>query len=150
MTSHRQTPRKCSVRLSWLLALRRPLPSPLPRLSPASASMVRCFLYSAYNFHSIVMQAKNFELVTICCKLPLFPYHNLSCRWKSTAAKSVGPRMQASESVPFLTAPPKLSSSMAGYVGFDPLRISDSFDVKWLQVCEIFFLLYFCTASDCV
>jgi hypothetical protein len=42
--------------------------------------------------------------------------------------------MQASESVPFLTAPPKLSSSMPGYVGFDPLRISDSFDVKWLQV----------------
>ncbi len=41
--------------------------------------------------------------------------------------------MQASEAVPFLSKPPKLDSSMPGYCGFDPLRISDAFDVKYLQ-----------------
>ena len=50
------------------------------------------------------------------------------------AAKSVGPRMQASESVPFLSKPKNLDSSLPGYVGFDPLGFSDYFDLKWLQV----------------
>ena len=49
------------------------------------------------------------------------------------AAKAVGPRMQASESVPFLSKPKNLDSSLPGYVGFDPLGFSDYFDVKWLQ-----------------
>ena len=50
------------------------------------------------------------------------------------AAKSVGPRMQASEAVPFLSKPPRLDSSIPGYAGFDPLRISDAFDVNYLRV----------------
>ena len=50
------------------------------------------------------------------------------------AAKAVGPRMQASEAVPFLSKPPRLDSSIPGYAGFDPLRLSDYFDVNWLRV----------------
>lgn len=42
--------------------------------------------------------------------------------------------MQLSESVPFLSKPKNLDSSLPGYVGFDPLGFSDYFDVKWLQV----------------
>ena len=42
--------------------------------------------------------------------------------------------MQASESVPFLSKPPRLDSSLPGYAGFDPLRLSDAYDVKWLLV----------------
>ena len=42
--------------------------------------------------------------------------------------------MQASESIPFLSKPPRLDSSMPGYAGFDPLRISDAFDVNYLRV----------------
>ncbi len=53
------------------------------------------------------------------------------------AAKAVGPRMQASESVPFLSKPKRLDSSLPGYVGFDPLGLSDYVDVKWLQEGEI-------------
>ena len=45
--------------------------------------------------------------------------------------------MQASESVPFLSKPKRLDSSLPGYVGFDPLGLSDYVDVKWLQEGEI-------------
>uniref|UniRef100_A0A7S0MU00 Chlorophyll a-b binding protein, chloroplastic n=1 Tax=Cryptomonas curvata TaxID=233186 RepID=A0A7S0MU00_9CRYP len=58
-------------------------------------------------------------------------------RSSSHAAKAVGPRMQASESVPFLSKPKRLDSSLPGYVGFDPLGLSDYVDVKWLQEGEI-------------
>ena len=52
----------------------------------------------------------------------------------TAAAKAVGPRMQVSESVPFLSKPKNLDSSMPGYAGFDPFGLSEYFDVKWLQV----------------
>jgi hypothetical protein len=55
--------------------------------------------------------------------------------------------MQASEAVPFLSKPPRLDSSMPGYAGFDPLRISDTFDVNWLRVrinfCQSLFVVCF-------
>lgn len=50
------------------------------------------------------------------------------------AAKAVGPRMQASEAIPFLEKPPKLDGSLAGDVGFDPMGFSNSYDMNWLRV----------------
>ena len=41
---------------------------------------------------------------------------------------------EASESVPFLNKPEKLDSSLVGYVGFDPIGFSNSFDSSWLAV----------------
>ena len=50
---------------------------------------------------------------------------------------AVGPKMQAtSEAIPFLEKPKNLNGQMAGDVGFDPLGFSDSYDLKWLQVCK--------------
>ena len=42
--------------------------------------------------------------------------------------------MQEQLAVPFLKKPAKLDSSMPGYAGFDPLNISENYDLKWLQV----------------
>nr|7Y7B_e Chain e, ACPI-11 [Chroomonas placoidea] len=53
------------------------------------------------------------------------------------ATKAVGPRMQEQMAVPFLQPPSKLSSSMQGYAGFDPLGFSEKFDVNWLREAEI-------------
>eukprot|EP00177_Eucheuma_denticulatum_P002713 GFKZ01004878.1.p1 GENE.GFKZ01004878.1~~GFKZ01004878.1.p1 ORF type:complete len:218 (+),score=30.81 GFKZ01004878.1:201-854(+) len=44
---------------------------------------------------------------------------------------------EKSPSVPFMDVPTNLSPSMPGYVGFDPLSISDYINVKWLQEAEI-------------
>jgi light-harvesting complex I chlorophyll a/b binding protein 4 len=41
-----------------------------------------------------------------------------------------------SKSMPFLTAPSK-TSGWIGDVGFDPLGLSDNFDMKWLRESEI-------------
>lgn len=42
-----------------------------------------------------------------------------------------------SPSVPFMDVPEALSPNMAGYVGFDPLNISEYVNIKWLQEAEI-------------
>ncbi|CDF40148.1 unnamed protein product [Chondrus crispus] len=42
-----------------------------------------------------------------------------------------------SPSVPFMDVPANLSPDMPGYVGFDPLNISDYLNVKFLQEAEI-------------
>lgn len=46
-------------------------------------------------------------------------------------------RMEQSPAMPFLSKPPNLSPDMPGYRGFDPLRLSDAFDVNWLLEGEV-------------
>lgn len=45
--------------------------------------------------------------------------------------------VEMSPSMPFLPKPKNLSKDMPGYTGFDPLALSEIFDVKWLQESEI-------------
>lgn len=52
----------------------------------------------------------------------------------SSVAATTGPKMQLSESIPFLEKPPKLDGSLAGDVGFDPMGFSNSYDMNWLRV----------------
>lgn len=60
------------------------------------------------------------------------------CGVKATShTVPAGVRMEMSPSVPFLEKPPNLSPDMPGYAGFDPLGISNFFDVKFLQEAEI-------------
>ena len=40
-------------------------------------------------------------------------------------------------SMPFLSRPPRLDGTMAGDVGFDPLGLSNYFDLKWLREAEL-------------
>lgn len=54
----------------------------------------------------------------------------------TTAAVAVGPKMQASEAIPFLEKPAKLTDDMPGNVGFDPLGFSDNYDLNWLRVSD--------------
>ena len=42
-----------------------------------------------------------------------------------------------SKSVPFLSRPEKLDGTLAGDVGFDPLGISNYFDIKWMRESEL-------------
>merc|ERR1712216_190434 len=58
-------------------------------------------------------------------------------RTSTRAAKAVGPKMQLSESIPFLEKPPKLDGSLAGDVGFDPMGFSNSYDMNWLREAEL-------------
>ena len=43
---------------------------------------------------------------------------------------------EMSPSVPFLLKP-KYESGMVGDVGFDPLGLSENFDIKWLREAEL-------------
>ena len=52
-------------------------------------------------------------------------------------ASKTGALSAASKSMPFMEAPPALDGSMAGDVGFDPLSLSEVFDLKWLREAEI-------------
>ncbi|KAJ8907085.1 hypothetical protein NDN08_003567 [Rhodosorus marinus] len=45
--------------------------------------------------------------------------------------------MLQSKAMPFMEAPPALDGSMAGDNGFDPLGLTNYFDVKWMQEAEI-------------
>eukprot|EP00960_Hanusia_phi_P044563 756709-Hanusia_phi.AAC.8 len=42
-----------------------------------------------------------------------------------------------SKAMPFLSRPEKLDGSMPGDVGFDPLGISNYFDLKWMRESEL-------------
>lgn len=54
----------------------------------------------------------------------------------STSSGSI--RMgEKSPAMPFLPKPANLKEDMVGYVGFDPLGLSNAFDIKWLQQAEI-------------
>lgn len=55
----------------------------------------------------------------------------------SDSEKKSQPKMKMSPSMPFLPKPKNLSEDMAGYTGFDPLGLSELFDIKWLQQSEI-------------
>lgn len=60
-------------------------------------------------------------------------------RVATTAAPARGAvtMSERSPSVPFLPKPKNLSEDMVGYTGFDPLALSELFDIKWLQESEI-------------
>eukprot|EP00308_Calcidiscus_leptoporus_P017474 CAMPEP_0119375402 /NCGR_PEP_ID=MMETSP1334-20130426/35586_1 /TAXON_ID=127549 /ORGANISM="Calcidiscus leptoporus, Strain RCC1130" /LENGTH=197 /DNA_ID=CAMNT_0007393703 /DNA_START=11 /DNA_END=604 /DNA_ORIENTATION=+ len=47
------------------------------------------------------------------------------------------PQMLKSQALPFVDAPPKLDGSMAGDVGFDPLSLSEAYDIKYLREAEL-------------
>lgn len=52
--------------------------------------------------------------------------------------RSSAPSMAMSKSLPFLTAPKCQSSGMLGAeAGFDPLYLSDFFDIKWMREAEL-------------
>lgn len=42
-----------------------------------------------------------------------------------------------SKAVPFLSRPEKLDGTLAGDVGFDPLGISNYWDIKWMREAEL-------------
>lgn len=53
------------------------------------------------------------------------------------SASTVTMAAEKSPSMPFLPKPKNLSEDMPGYTGFDPLRLSELMDIKWLQQSEI-------------
>ena len=44
---------------------------------------------------------------------------------------------EMSKSLPFLLRPSNLDGTMIGDVGFDPIGLSDNFDLKWLREAEL-------------
>jgi len=42
-----------------------------------------------------------------------------------------------SKSIPFIQRPPALDGSMPGDVGFDPLHMSDTLNLEWVQAAEL-------------
>jgi len=56
-------------------------------------------------------------------------------------SSSVVMKAEMSKSMPFLTVPPKLDGTMAGDVGFDPLRLSEisdvGLDLYWMREAEL-------------
>jgi light-harvesting complex I chlorophyll a/b binding protein 4 len=63
------------------------------------------------------------------------PSSSSSSSSSSTTTSSLGAEM--SKSVPFLVKPPALDGSMVGDVGFDPVGLSDNFDLRWLRESEL-------------
>lgn len=53
------------------------------------------------------------------------------------ASRAAVSMAESSPSVPFLPKPANLTEDMPGYFGFDPLGISNLFNVKFLQEAEI-------------
>lgn len=53
------------------------------------------------------------------------------------AGRSTLKMAQRSQAVPFLKQPKKLDGSMAGDIGFDPLGLSEVFDLKFMREAEI-------------
>jgi light-harvesting complex I chlorophyll a/b binding protein 4 len=56
-----------------------------------------------------------------------------SSSWGSMSALNA----EMSKSLPFLLRPSNLDGTMIGDVGFDPIGLSDNFDLKWLREAEL-------------
>jgi len=54
-----------------------------------------------------------------------------------SSQRSMALNAEMSKSVPFLLKPSNLDGSMVGDVGFDPIGLSDNFDLKWLREAEL-------------
>mmetsp|Transcript_63789 Transcript_63789/g.119665 ORF Transcript_63789/g.119665 Transcript_63789/m.119665 type:complete len:205 (+) Transcript_63789:52-666(+) len=55
----------------------------------------------------------------------------------ATPVRTVAAAAEMSPSVPFVLKPKYYPSDMVGDVGFDPLGLSENFDMKWLREAEI-------------
>ena len=55
----------------------------------------------------------------------------------SSSQRSMALNAEMSKSLPFLLKPTNLDGSMVGDVGFDPIGLSDNFDLKWLREAEL-------------
>mmetsp|Transcript_20425 Transcript_20425/g.60284 ORF Transcript_20425/g.60284 Transcript_20425/m.60284 type:complete len:237 (-) Transcript_20425:385-1095(-) len=56
---------------------------------------------------------------------------------KVTKAKKVAKAAEMSPSVPFQERPAKLDGTMLGDIGFDPLGLSNLWDLNWLRAAEL-------------
>jgi light-harvesting complex I chlorophyll a/b binding protein 4 len=77
------------------------------------------------------------RVVLLAASAAAFAPAALLPRTGSRVAATTGPKMQLSESIPFLEKPPKLDGSLAGDVGFDPMGFSNSYDMNWLREAEL-------------
>jgi hypothetical protein len=66
-----------------------------------------------------------------------FPTPCVRGRGAQPIASRSAVRMEMSPSVPFLEKAAKLGKGMSGDVGFDPLYLSESMDLKWLRESEL-------------
>lgn len=63
-----------------------------------------------------------------------FSGSSVSTRYAPSVAKV---SMSMSKSIPYMETPPKLDGSLPGDVGFDPLGISNKWDLNFLRESEV-------------
>uniref|UniRef100_A0A7S0PVT2 Uncharacterized protein n=1 Tax=Coccolithus braarudii TaxID=221442 RepID=A0A7S0PVT2_9EUKA len=73
--------------------------------------------------------ALSFALSAVAFVAPLTP--------ATTQLRADSPMMLKSQALPFIDAPPKLDGTMAGDVGFDPLSLSEAYNIKYLREAEL-------------